>query len=92
MERDELYDIFSQHLNQADPERFDIQEFTFEVTSSYIYQLMQQGNIPHKMLDLLETDIREEVDVMFKKVTYGFLTFKDYQASKKRTQQSRKKS
>jgi hypothetical protein len=44
---------------------------------------MRKGNVPHKMLDILETDIREEIEIMFKKTTYGFMSLKEYKASKR---------
>ncbi len=83
MERDELYDIFSQYLNEADPEKFVLKDFTYEVAGDYIACLMKKGNIPQKMLDILEGDIREEIEIMFKKTTYGFMSLKEYKASKR---------
>ena len=85
MKSDPLHDIFKKYLNDIDPDKDGVTDLVHNVVSEYILILMGKGNIPHYLLDQLETDIREEVVEIYRKMTYGHLTlksFKDAQASR----------
>ncbi len=75
---DALYSILKRRLDQIDPERENAQDLIYEVVGEYMAELMAIGNIPHYLLDLLESDLREEVLEMYRKTTYGFITLRDY--------------
>ena len=85
MAKDALFEIFKKHLNQIDPETQGVQDLVYEVVGDYMAQLMKQGHIPQPMLDTLETDLREEVLEIYRKVTYGHLNLKSYAESQKRS-------
>ena len=79
-----LYHFFKKHLNSIDPENEGVQELVYEVVADYMLHLMGQGNIPQHMLDTLETDLREEVIDIYRKVTYGHLNLKSYLEAQER--------
>ena len=83
MKKDVLFELFKKHLQQIDPETQGVQDLVYEVVGDYIAYLMKQGNIPHHHLDDLETDLREEVLEIYRKVTYGHLNLKSYKESQK---------
>jgi len=83
MAKDPLIEIFKKHLNQIDPETQGVQDLVYEVVGDYISYLMRQGNIPQNMLDPLETDLREEVLEIYRKITYGHLNLKSYKEAQK---------
>lgn len=75
---DMLFSLFKKHLHSIDPENQGVQDLVYEVVGEYMAHLMSQGNIPHHLLDTLETDLREEVIEIYRKVTYGHLNLKSY--------------
>jgi len=83
MKNDQLLKIFKKHLDRLDSDTQGVQDLVFEVVTDYISYLMKKGNIPHYMMDTLETDLREEVLEIYRKVTYGHLNLKSYKDSQK---------
>ena len=92
MGKDPLFKIFKKHLELLDPETQGVPELVYEVVGEYMASLMEQGHIPHHMLDSLEMDLREEVLEIYRKVTYGHLNLKDYKKSQERKARSVKSS
>ncbi len=92
MGKDPLFKIFRKHLELLDPETQGVQDLVYEVVGEYMAHLMKQGNIPHHLLDTLETDLREEVLEIYRKVTYGHLNLKDYKAAQERKARQAKSS
>ncbi len=84
MKQDQLLEIFKKHLHQIDPETQGVQDLVYEVVGDYMAQLMKLGHIPQSHLDSLETDLREEVLEIYRKVTYGHLNLKDYKETLQR--------
>lgn len=76
--QDILYQYFKKHLHQLDPENQGVQDLVYEVVGDYMAHLMSTGTIPHHLMDTLETDLREEVIDIYRKVTYGHLNLKSY--------------
>jgi hypothetical protein len=86
MPKDVLFEIFKKHLNQIDPDTQGVQDLVYEVVGDYMAHLMKQGHIPQNQMDILETDLREEVLEIYRKVTYGHLNLKSYkQAQQQKT-------
>jgi len=83
MKNDQLLKIFKKHLDRLDSDSQGVQDLVFEVVTDYISYLMKKGHIPHYMMDTLETDLREEVLEIYRKVTYGHLNLKSYKDSQK---------
>lgn len=83
MAKDVLFEIFKKHLNQLDPDTQGVQDLVYEVVGDYISYLMKNGNVPQPMMDHLETDLREEVLEIYRKVTYGHLNLKSYKEAQK---------
>ncbi len=83
MKNDQLLKIFKKHLEQIDGENQGIEDLVHEVVAEYIHHLMKKGHIPHYMLDTLETDLREEVIEIYRKITYGHMNLKSYKDSQK---------
>lgn len=83
MKKDELHFLFRKYLHQIDPDKQGLDDLVYEVVGEYMAILLQKGNIPHHLLDSVETDLREEVIDMYRKTTYGFLNLKEYLASVK---------
>ena len=89
---DLLYSILKKHLDLIDPHKENVQDLIYEVVGEYMAELMAMGNIPQYLLDIVESDLREEVLDMYRKTTYGFLTLKDFkegQTAKKRRHKSK---
>ena len=84
MKKDVLFEIFKKHLDQIDPDSQGVQDLVYEVVGEYMAHLMKKGHIPQPMLDTLETDLREEVLEIYRKVTYGHLNLKSYKDAQKR--------
>lgn len=92
MAKDALFEIFKKHLNQLDPDTQGIEDLVYEVVGDYMAHLMKQGHIPQNQMDTLESDLREEVLEIYRKVTYGHLNLKSYkqaQTQKAKTKVSR---
>jgi hypothetical protein len=83
MATDPLHDLFKKHLSLIDPETQGVEDLVYEVVGDYMAYLMKQGNIPSSQLDTLETDLKEEVLEIYRKVTYGYLNLKDYKSAQK---------
>ncbi len=92
MKQDPLLKIFKKHLNQIDPDNQGVQDLVFEVVAEYMADLMKKGNVPHHMLDSLETDLREEVIEIYRKVTYGHMNLRSYKDSQQRKSKPNKAS
>lgn len=83
MTNDPLFDILQKQIHSSDPETMNETQVIYETVAAYILYLMGQGNIPHDNLDELEDDVKEEVRLMYRKITYGSLSLKDYRLRKK---------
>lgn len=83
MTKDPLFDILQNQIQSCDPETMNETQVIYETVAAYILHLMGQGNIPQESLDEIEDDIKEEVRIMYRKLTYGSLSLKDYRLSKK---------
>lgn len=81
MSQDKLLDIFKAHLREIDTDTDGVQDLIYNTVGDYMAHLMSIGNIPEHMLDTLENDLRDEVMDIYRKITYGFLTLKDYKAA-----------
>jgi hypothetical protein len=81
MRHDQLLKIFKKHLETIDPDTQGIQDLVYDVVGDYMAYLMKKGHIPCHMQDTLETDLREEVLEIYRKVTYGHLNLKSYKSS-----------
>ena len=77
---------------RLDSSRFDYNtenSLIFDAVANYMSQLMEKGNIPHRMLDDLETDLREEATEIYRKITYGYQSIEDYRKSTERKKKAR---
>jgi hypothetical protein len=81
--QDPLYEIFEKHLNYCFTEGETNDEFIYRVVSEYIFHLFNQGHIPKPFEDKIEEDIREEVEIMIKKKTYGHFNLDEFRKEKK---------
>lgn len=61
-----------------DPKTNGMKDIVYHAVGDYMSELMMQGNIPQSFLDSIEEDLSEEVTAIYRKITYGFLTFKEY--------------
>lgn len=85
---DRLFEIFNYCLvDQQDPHE-EAFELVRRVTNIYALELMKIGHIPFAAFDTIMQDIQNDVQDMYRKKTYGYLTLKDYRSA----QQSNKKS
>lgn len=64
-------------------------DIIFEAVSSYMVHLMETGNVPHRFMDELEADLREEAREILRKKTYGSPSVQDYQRTKERKRKAR---
>lgn len=78
MNKDRLVEIVRIYLLSLDPKTNGMKDIIYHSVGDYIAELMGQGNIPQTFLDSLEEDLNEEVTAIYRKITYGFLTFKEY--------------
>ena len=83
MKNDQLFRLFKKHLDAIDPDTQGVQDLVYDVVGDYMAYLMKKGHVPHYMLDSLETDLREEVLEIYRKVTYGHMNLKSYKDSLK---------
>ncbi len=78
MKNDELYSIFKKYLTSPDYEKAEVDELIYHAVGDYMARLMNRGNIPHFLLDQIESDLKEEVLEMYRKTTYGHQSIKEY--------------
>ncbi len=90
--RDPLFDTFDRHLKNPIREDETGEDLIFTVVVEYILHLMEEGNIPQDQMDFLELDLKEEVRDIYKKVTYGYATLKQFRESKNMFEKLRKKT
>jgi|GEM_PF-1003315 len=81
--KDSLVTLLENHLNRSSDPKQTEQQLIYEVVGEFIFQLMNQGHIPHHLLDTLETDLREEVLEIYRKKTYGTANLEDYRRRKR---------
>ena len=75
---DEFLSIILEHLKRDDsPSQHDY-ELLHDVVAEFICVLMLKGNIPHFLLDTLEDDLKEEGREIYRKLTYGFQSLRQY--------------
>jgi hypothetical protein len=78
MATDRLHSFVKHYIDSCDPSYQGIEDVLHNAVGDYMAELMSAGNIPHSQLDPLEQDLREEALAIYRKLTYGFLTFRDY--------------
>ncbi len=83
MANDPLHDLFKKHIALVNPETQGVEDLVYEVVGDYMAHLMREGNIPVTHMDALETDLKEEVLEIYRKVTYGYMNLKDYKSAQK---------
>lgn len=84
-QHDPLYNIFRKHLSEAllidgacEHEMID------KVIAEYMQSLNGRGFVPPRLAKFLEQDVKEEIQHMLKKTTYGFFSFKEFHNSSHR--------
>lgn len=87
MNQDRLLEILLQTIESAQIEH-DPDELITEVVAQYMFELMKTGDVPQHSLDTLETYLQEEALDIYRKKTYGYLSFKEYKNSKSQKQQT----
>lgn len=90
MHRDRLLEILFEHIDKAAQTPIAEAELLREVAAQFIHELMGQGNIPHYLLDVLETDLLEELQEAYRKKTYGAFNPSDFHRTRKKPQRRRK--
>ena len=83
MANDPLHDLFKNHIALINPDTQSVEDLVYEVVGDYMAHLMKEGHIPATHMDALETDLKEEVLEIYRKVTYGYMNLKDYKAAQK---------
>lgn len=83
MSSDKLVTLIKHYLEHCDPQFQGVEDILYHAVGDYIAELMTQGNIPQQQLDELEQDLREEALHIYRKITYGFYTFREYKENRK---------
>ncbi len=76
--RDLLLSIFEQQLQISLVGEDTEAVLITRVVESYILALKTQGFIPPKFIKILEEDLKEEVQEMYRKKTYGHMELASY--------------
>jgi len=88
MANDPLIQIIEEHLaDDSQPEQ-SAEDLLYNAVAEYIFQLMNQGNIPHFLLDSLEVDLREEALIIYRKKTYGSASLQEFRSRKAKRKNS----
>jgi len=83
--KDKLVEIFNRHLRDTSKPYQTQNELVFDVVADYIHHLMMIGNVPHFLLDTIETDLKEEVIEIYLKKTYGHRSLMQFRQIKFKT-------
>ena len=75
MQKDILYEIYQKYLHDCLIGDLSLDQLVHNVVAEYIYYLYQQGFVPSCIEDTLEIDLTEEVLEMYRKTTYGYVSF-----------------
>lgn len=75
---DELHSILTSHLRRKDNPSQSDKELLHDVVAEFMCVLMMRGNVPHFLLDTLEQDLVEETLEIYRKLTYGFTSLREY--------------
>ena len=79
VQQDPLFQIFQKHLNQVMLSDTICEEDLIEqVVADYMGVLNARGYVPPRLYRYLESDVREEVQDMLKKTTYGHFNLAEY--------------
>lgn len=84
-QRDPLFNIFEQHLFNALVEEETTEEFLDRVVKDYLCDLKSHGLIPPSQIQVLESDLKEEVLEMLRKKTYGHYSLKEFRKSREKS-------
>ena len=79
---DLLYTLFEQHLFNAIVENESSDEFLLRVVGEYIKLLSTRGVIAHEHRATIEADLKDEVQEMLRKKTYGHFNLTEFRKSK----------
>jgi hypothetical protein len=76
---DNLYEYFERHLFETEFDQGESQEeFVSKVVKDYFNDLLQVGQVCSQHLEIIKTDLEEEVTEMLQKKIYGFFSLKHY--------------
>ncbi|MCE3009721.1 MAG: hypothetical protein LW875_03815 [Proteobacteria bacterium] len=78
MKSDLLTLIIKRRITKADPDKHTSESVVFDSVAEYMLYLMSLGNVPQQHLDQVETDLKNEALEIYRKITYGSLSLKDY--------------
>lgn len=60
-----------------------------DAVAAYMAHLMEEGNVPFRLMDELEKDLKEEAWEILRKKTYGHPALHEYRKSTERKRKSR---
>ena len=83
MQNDPLYPIFEQHLHSGLYDAMPTEIFVRDVVDYYFMDLSRQGHIPHQMIELLKTDLAQDVQEMLKRKIYGHFGIGEYNRTRR---------
>lgn len=92
MAADLLFTLIEQQLEVKPKRQRKYEDLIHDVVAEYIFRLMNRGHIPHRFLDHLEKDLKEEAWDFLRKKTYGAMELEQYQEQKKTIRRRRVKS
>jgi hypothetical protein len=75
---DPLYKIFEEHLHSGLYDEKPIEVFVHDVVDYYFSQLVRGGHIPHRMHDLVRSDLVQDVQEMLRAKIYGHYGIGEY--------------
>lgn len=82
MAGDRLLDFIKYYLDENEEPHQSEKQVIHNSVAEYMAYLMSQGNIPHLFLDQLEDDLKQEAQIIYRKLAYGYLSLKNYRAAK----------
>lgn len=81
---DPLYLIFEKHLNESQDGYFDKPTFIETVLKDYLSHLKKYAiSVPSELEPFVHEELKQQINLMLLKKTYGFLTTQQYHQSKK---------
>ena len=83
MKKDELVEIFKLELSKIDVEVQTEKELIHNTVAVYMALLLSRGIIPPHLMDMVQTDLEDEVIEIYRKVTYGSMSLKEFKDMKK---------
>ena len=89
---DPLYSIFEQHLMNALIEEETTEDFVTRVVQDYLGRIGQYGSIPRTFVEVVESDLKDEVLEMLRKKTYGHFSLATFRKNETLRLEKPKKS